>query len=603
MTLAQGPIFDRRDIEFQLFDVLGIDRFLSHSRFSLHDRETVLATLDLSERIAAEDFLPAYRPSDLNPPTFVDGRVVTTPGVGTALRRFSDAGFMAAALPVDEGGMDLPWTVAQACYGMFQAANIGASVYYFLTVAAANVLRQFAGPGLQAHYLPPMLEGRYFATMCLSEPQAGSSLADVRTRATPMGDGSFRITGTKMWISAGDHDLGDNIVHLVLARLDGARSGTRGLSLLLVPKRRVKPDGSVGEDNNVETVGLNHKMGYRAATNAVLAFGARGDTIGHLVGEAGQGLRAMFVMMNEARISVGCGAAMLGGAGYLQSLAYARDRVQGRLAGNEDPHGAPVKLIEHADVRRMLLVQKAYVEGALSFCLYVGSLVDEATIAPDELRLVRARRLLEILTPVAKAWPSEFCLEANKLAMQVLGGYGYTIDFPVEQYYRDNRLNLIHEGTNGIQAIDLVGRRLFADGGALWSTLLDAMRDDMEAAGQLEQLTVHARRFRGVLEDLEDTTAQLGVALAADRRRGLANASLYADALGHVCIAWMWLRQARVAVLKLDAGAEGAAASFYHGKIAACRFFFETELGRAGSWLAIVRAPSDNILDVETSWL
>jgi len=602
MTVGYGAIFNRRDIDFQLFDVLGLEELLAAPLYDLHDRQTVEAVLDLAERIAVEAFQPSYRPSDLNPPVLDGDRVVTEPSLRHAIQSFTSAGFMSAALPCKEGGLQLPWSVVQSCYAMFQAANIGASAYYFLTVAAANVLRTFGSPDIRETYLRPLLDGRFLATMCLSEPQAGSSLADIATKAIPSTDG-YSISGTKMWISAGDHDLSENIVHLVLARIEGAERGTQGLSLFLVPKFRMAGDGRIGETNNVEVVSLNHKMGYRAATNAILAFGARGETRGYLVGKAGEGMRAMFVMMNEARISVGCGAAMLGYAGYLHSLAYARDRLQGRHPDRKDPDTPQVPLVEHADVRRMLLTQKVFVEGAMALCLYLASLVDKMQIAPEETERTSARRLLDILTPVAKAWPSEFCLEANKLAIQVLGGYGYTIDYPVEQYYRDNRLNLIHEGTNGIQAIDLVGRKLDAEGGALWETLRAAILADIALASAIAETAQPAQKLREAVGLLHSATEALRGALPRDLRGALANASIYADAFGHVCIGWMWLRQARVAAARLRENKTGETAQFLQGKLAACRYFIENELGRVRHWLEIVASPAVDILEIEPSWL
>ena len=345
--------------------------------------------------------------------------------------------------------------------------------------------------------------GRWFGTMCLSEPQAGSSLSDITTRAVPDGDGferdplgpRYRLRGNKMWISNGEHELTENIVHLVLAKIPGPDgklvAGTRGISLFIVPKKLVNERAELtGVRNDVALAGLNHKLGYRGIPNTLLNFGegkfkVRGaaGAIGYLVGAPGEGLRCMFHMMNEARIAVGLGAVMLGYAGYEASLQYARDRAQGRPVGpsGKDASKPPVRIVEHADVKRMLLAQKAYVEGGLALALYCARLVDEQhTGAPDGAR--DAATLLEVLTPIAKSWPSEWCLEANSLAIQVHGGYGYTRDFPVEQYWRDNRLNMIHEGTHGIQAQDLLGRKVVMNGGAGLEGLGARMQATIERA-------------------------------------------------------------------------------------------------------------------------
>jgi alkylation response protein AidB-like acyl-CoA dehydrogenase len=509
---------------------------------------------------------------------------------------------MSAHLPFEEGGQQMPWTLLQSCYSMFQACNIGATIYYFLTVSAANVLRAFGSQEQQELYMRPMLEGRFHGTMCLSEPQAGSSLADLRTRAIPQDDGTYRIHGTKMWISGGEHELSENIVHLVLARIDGAPKGTRGISLFIVPKRRVNADGSVGADNHIRLVGLNHKMGYRAATNTVLNFGEDGDSIGYLVGEPHRGLVPMFLMMNEARISVGAGATMLGYAGYLYSLAYARERLQGRRIEDKNPDQPPVPLTEHADVRRMLLMQKAFVEGAFALCLYAAYLVDEERTAPEESARERARKLLAILTPIVKSWPSEYCLEANKQAIQVLGGYGYTLDYPVEQYYRDNRLNMIHEGTNGIQAIDLIGRKLAAEGGVYWQTLRDAIREDIAAAPR-DALGGEADALEAALVRIERVAETVLRDAARSAALQVANAALFQDALGHVCIGWMWLRQASVAARAIADGGGERTPRFYDGKLAATRYFFRFELDRIGPWLDVVERLDRTLLDIDPACL
>src|SRR3954471_14054800 len=449
-----------------LYEMLDVESLTRRQRFAEHTRETFDAALHSAERIAEEKFAPHNRKADLNEPRFENGKVNIIPEVAEALLAFRNAGFMAAAQDFELGGMQLPWTVAQACFAWFNAANISTAGYPFLTIANANLIRTFGSPAQRQKYLPSLLSGRFFGTMCLSEPQAGSSLSDIRTTAHPNQDGSYSMTGNKMWISAGEHDLSENIVHLVLARIHGAPAGVKGISLFIVPKYLINDDGTLGKRNDVALAGLNHKMGFRGTANCVLNFGEQGGAHAELVGEPNKGLAHMFHMMNEARIGVGMGATVLGYTGYLHALAYARERPQGRLPGGKNAQMPPIKIIQHADVRRMLLAQKAYVEGALALCLYCSFLVDESNTAEEEKSRRDAQLLLDILTPIAKAWPSQYCLEANSLAIQVLGGYGYTREYPVEQFYRDNRLNPIHEGTHGIQALDLLGRKTTMQGGA-----------------------------------------------------------------------------------------------------------------------------------------
>lgn len=438
--------------------------------------------------------------------------------------------------------------------------------------------------------------------MCLSEPEAGSSLADIRTRAVPRGDGTYAIRGNKMWISGGDHELSETIVHLVLAKLPDPPPGVKGISLFIVPKHRLDACGNPAESNNVRLAGLNHKMGYRGTTNCLLNFGEDGETVGELVGEPHRGLIYMFHMMNEARIGVGLGATMAGYAGYVESLAYARERRQGRRLDGRDAGSPPVAIVEHPDVRRMLLRQKAYVEGGLALGMWCGTLVDDQMTAPIEAERLHARRLLDILTPVAKAWPSEFGLEANKLAIQVLGGCGYTRDFPVERLYRENRLNLIHEGTNGIQGLDLLGRKAVMDDGACFAAL------DGEVA-----TVIGAAREAGFEAEADATTsawAAVGAARAAAAQRladgmttsALANATTFLDAFGHVVVAVCWLRQASVAAASLPEAQDDDVA-FYRGKIQAMRYMVHHELPVARAWLGLTQAGEPTVLATEADWL
>lgn len=575
------PFIDRRNLDFLLYELLDTLALTQHERYAAHDRGTFDAIMDAAHTLAEQQFYPHAAKLDAEPPSFDGSRVHIIPEVKAALDAYVAGGFMGVAFDADLGGLQLPYTVFCAAQGMFTAANASTTAYPFLTIAAANLLATHGTIEQQNRYMKPMIAGRYFGTMCLSEPQAGSSLGDVRTRAVPQPDGTYHLHGNKMWISGAEHDLAENIVNLVLARVEGAPPGVKGLSLFLVPRHLLREDGTRGERNGVRLAGLNHKMGYRGIVNCALNLGETEPCVGYLVGEPGKGLACMFHMMNEARIGVGFGAAMLGMAGYLYSLDYAKQRPQGRRAGNRDFASRPVMIIEHADVRRMLLQQKSYVEGALALCLYCARLVDERRIATDPRRQQEAGLLLEVLTPIAKAWPSEYCLEANKLAIQVLGGYGYTPDYPVERFYRDNRLNPIHEGTNGIQALDLLGRKVLMDDGAAFAVLSKEMLETAMQAAGVPALAEPAASLKRAITVATSTTRKLGdVARGGDLERSLANAHAYLDMLGHLVIAWMWLRQAHVASARLP-GASAGDGSFYEGKLRACRFFFRYELPKA----------------------
>jgi len=585
-----SAIVNRRDLDFILYEVLGVESLLASERYADYDREAINAILDLSQSLAEEKYLPFAARLDQNEPKYVDGKVQIIPEVKEALDAYREAGLFTTGYDADIGGMQLPWVIHQALNAFFVTANTSVSSYAFLTQGAANMLNATGSDELKDKYLSKMVAGEWFGTMCLSEPQAGSSLADIRTKAQQQDDGSYKITGTKMWISAGDHELTDNIVHMVLAKIPGAPAGVKGISLFLVPKHRVNDDGKIGEFNNIALAGLNHKMGNRGTTNCLLNFGESGDSIGYLVGGENQGLANMFHMMNEARIGVGMGSTVTGLGGYLYSLDYARNRPQGRLATNKDPESPMVMISEHADVKRMLMTQKAYVEGAQLLILYAATLLDQQKITNDDEENKRIALLLEFLTPICKSWPSEFCLEANKLAIQVLGGYGYTTEYPVERFYRDNRLNHIHEGTHAIHGLDILGRKVRMAGGAALAIVLQEMSSTMEDAQQLDDLSDYCQQLTVAIQQVESTLE--AVSKAEDSAMALANATLFLDAMGHVVIAWLWLKQA-VAAFKGLSSDSNSDKDFYTGKLAACRFFYAYELPKALTSFALVSELDD----------
>ncbi|MDE2618272.1 MAG: acyl-CoA dehydrogenase, partial [Burkholderiales bacterium] len=520
---------------------------------------------------------------------------------------YAASGMLSAAQDYEIGGMQLPYTVEAAANSFFAMASISIGSG-MLTSGNANLLMAHGTDLQKAVFAKNEFAGRFSGTMCLSEPQAGSSLSDIATRAVP--DGAdfqndplgprYRLKGNKMWISAGEHELTENIIHLVLAKIPGPDGkpvpGTRGISLFIVPKKLVDTQGQLtGERNDVALAGLNHKCGWRGTTNTLLNFGegkypvrgpstgsgqAEAGAIGYLVGQPGQGLRCMFHMMNEARIGIGMAATMLGMAGYQASLEYAKNRPQGRPMGpaGKDAAQPQIRIIEHADIKRMLLAQKSWCEGSLALQLYCARLVDEQhtgmPAAADEARL-----LLEVLTPIAKSWPSEWCLEANSLAIQIHGGYGYTRDFPVEQYWRDNRLNMIHEGTHGIQALDLLGRKVLMEEGRGLQLLAGRMTATIARAQKQAELAPYAAQLAQALQ-------QVGAATKAAWSTGqpgeaLANAVPYLQAIGHTVLAWIWLEVALAAQTgDLDAGKRG--------RLLSAQYFFRYELPKIGAWLKVV---------------
>ena len=594
-------ILSRRDMHFLLFEWLGIEDLLSAPRYEAHDRDTLVAVLDLAETLAEDHFKSANRVADRQEPELAEGgKVILPPEIGEALSAFIETGMLSASQSNEYGGIQLPFVVDRAAFAWLQAASPAISGYGLLSAAAANLLITHGSDDQVEQYARPMLAGSTFGTMCLSEPQAGSSLADIRTTAVPDGEGRYRLFGNKMWISGADHDLAGSITHLVLARIRGAEPGIKGLSLFIVPRDVALGDGQTVH-NDVIVAGLNHKMGQRGTVNAALNFGEGAFTpegeagaIGYLIGAPGKGLSLMFTMMNEARIGVGTSAAAIGYTGFLHATDYARTRLQGRVASNRDPASAPVPIIEHSDIRRLLLIQKAYVEGALALNLYCARLVDEARCSDDAGEQESMTLLLDLLTPVAKSWPSEFCLQANSLAIQVHGGYGYTRDYSVEQFYRDNRLNAIHEGTHGIQALDLLGRKVTMRDGEALNIFAARVKKTCSAGHDLGgEVAEHAAEIAGLLDEVVTTTRQLHDSGASEAV--LANAWPYLEVFGHLAIGWIWLEQLIAAHNKQG--------DFYEGKRAAARYFRRWELPRVRALLPRIGEIDRTVLDTQAEWL
>ena len=616
----------RSTLDFLLHDWLQAESLTARPRFADHSRETFDAVLDTCERIAREKYAPFNRIVDTEEPrTEPDGagglRVVLPACTHDARRAYADSGMLAAAQDYEQGGMQLPYLVDAAANVFFGCASISIGSN-LLTTGNANAILAHGTPAQQQVFAANEFNGRWAGTMCLSEPQAGSSLSDIATRAEPDGEGfdadplgpRYRLRGNKMWISAGEHELTENIVHLVLAKIPGPDGklvpGVKGISLFIVPKQLVDAEGQLtGERNDIALAGLNHKLGWRGTTNTLLNFGegkypvraeqgggldgAGAGAIGYRVGAPGEGLKCMFHMMNEARIAIGMAATALGLAGYYASLDYARQRLQGRPmgAGGKDAGAPQVALIAHADIKRMLLAQKSYCEGALALNLYCARLVDDGRTG-DAQQAQDARLLLELLTPIAKSWPSENCLEANSLAIQIHGGYGYTRDFSVEQYWRDNRLNMIHEGTHGIQAMDLLGRKVLMQGGATLALLARRVRATAQAAAAVPPLALHAAQLGDALQQLLDVTQEAWA--GGDAQQVLANAVPYLQAFGHVVLAWVWLDLA-LATLRSDAQLAQPASA---GRLGAARYFFHYELPKIDAWLAVVRRCDSTCADM-----
>ena len=596
-----APLLSRRDLEFYLYELFEVESLASRERYADHNRESFNAAMDIAEKVAEEYFVPIRAKVDMNQPDWDGEKVIMIPEIKRAYDAVAEAGLICPDQDYDMGGMQLPLVVAACAMGYLTAAASTTNGFHALTAANANLLETHGTQEQIDTWVSRLRTGEFAGTMALSEPQAGSSLADMRTKAVPQADGTYRLFGNKIWISGGDHELSSNIVHAVLARIEGAPAGVKGISLFICPKFLLNDDGSLGARNDVQLAGLFHKMGGRGQTSTALNFGENDGAVAYLVGEPHQGLKYMFHMMNEARVMVGTSGATLAMCGYQYSLEYARERPQGRKPSSKDPLSEPVMLIEHADIRRMLLAQKAYAEGSWSLCLFASQLVDDWKTHPEESGRQAAFELLDFLTPIVKTWPSEYGPKANDLAIQVLGGAGYTNDHPVELMYRDNRLNPIHEGTTGIQSLDLLGRKVPQNGMSGYQRCLEGISADLQKAEGIPALVAMCGALDLAVKDLQRTTTSLLSAMTGqDIDLVMANSVRYLELFGHVVVGWMWLRQGMTAAKALEKASDDDA--FYKGKVQAMNYFARWELPQTAVWADLLCGLDDTTYAMQADW-
>ena len=599
-----APIVSRRDIEFFLYEMFDIESLTTRERYQDHDRESFDAAIDIAQAIAEKYYLPIQSKVDRNEPTFDGKKVHIIPEIKEGLDAVIEAGLTAPTTDYEMGGMQLPQIAASGAFAYLSAAASTSLGYLSLTHANCNLIEAYGTPEQIAKWVTPQREGRFFGTMAMTEPGAGSGLGDLTTSATKEEDGTYRVKGNKIWISGGDHDLSENIVHLVLARVKGATKGVKGISLFIVPKFLVNDDGTVGQRNEVALAGLFHKMGGRGHTSTALSFGEQDGAVAYLVGEENKGLMYMFHMMNEARILVGTGAALTALTGFQYSLDYAKGRPQGRLLSSKDPLSAPVNIIEHPDVRRMLLTQKAYSEGAYALCLYGHQLADDEKTAPTENERTHAATILGFLTPIIKSWPSEWGPKSNDLAIQVLGGHGYVNEHPVEMFYRDNRLNPIHEGTTGIQSLDLLCRKVPMNHFKGYQAFLAEIQLTAASAKSTGSLLQYAIDLQHAVDNLKEVTSTvMGASKTQNLDLVFSNSVSYLNMFGHITIAWLWLRQAEIATRKLAEAPHSDDEKFYNGKIQAMKYFFNSELPLTYHWGNVVKNIDSVSFDTHPDWL
>ncbi|MGC8906894.1 MAG: acyl-CoA dehydrogenase [Desulfomonilaceae bacterium] len=572
-----GKFFSERNLSFLLYEVFHADSLTEYPYFQDHSRENFDLVIDTASKMAHTLLRPYFEEMDRNPPTLENGRIKVHPSVRPFLEACGEGGWISAGSSFEIGGQQLPQMITSSCSFIWAAANYSASVYPMLTSGAAGLIESFGSDELKQTYIPKMYSGQWQGTMALTEPQAGSSLTDINTSAEPLTSNCYRIRGQKIFISASDHDAVENIVHLMLAKIKGGPPGVKGISLFVVPRERVTDDGRL-EPNDVHVAGIFHKMGYRGCPIAQLNLGENDDCRGWLVGEPHKGLSYMFQMMNHARIEVGIGAAAIASAAYHASLDYALTRPQGRKMADKNPASPPVMIIEHPDVKRMLLFQRSVVEGSLSLLMQCAQYYDMRR-CPDAATRERASLLLELLTPVAKSFPSEMGILSVSAALQCLGGYGYCDEFPIEQHYRDMRIHAIHEGTTGIHGLDLLGRKIvMADGKALRS-FLEEVKADVEMSSQYSVCLEYGKRLDEALQTLQRVTGHLvGFALQGDIERFLADATLYLEFFGLIAVAWQWLKQGIAAEKALGSSDSARDREFYTGKLQTMKYYFHYEV-------------------------
>lgn len=567
--------YSRRNLTFLLHEVFNAADLTKYPYYSAHDRETFDMTIDAATQIADNIMFPYFRDVDRNQPELRNGKVTVHPKIGEYLKALGEAGLIGTGFSFENGGQQLPELVSSCLGFILMAANNG-MMYTGLTSGAAGLINSFGTDELKQTYVGNMLAGKWQGTMALTEPQAGSSLSDITTSAAPQVDGSYRIKGQKVFISAGDHDQCENIIHLMLARIEGAPKGTKGISLFVVPKYRLD-----GADNDVTSTGIYHKLGQRGVPAMHLTMGDRDDCQGWLVGEPHKGLSYMFQMMNEARIGVGMTGVAIASAAYCASLQYAKERPQSRRLNEKGVLDSPqIPIIQHPDVKRMLLLQKAVVEGSLSLLMEAARCADIAHASEDPEEKEKYHLMLELLTPIAKTYPTEMGVIAVSNGLQVLGGYGFTEDFPLEQLYRDIRITPIYEGTTGIQSQDLLGRKMTMKGGKPAQLLFGEVAKTIAEAETHEDLKAYAKMLKAELVRLQEVTMSLmPYAMQGDIERFLMDATLYMEMFGIITVAWQWLKQAVVAKQALlTQNPEGDELAFYESKLHTMKFFFHYEI-------------------------
>lgn len=587
-----------QNLKFTLNRVHQAHEMSHYEYFKDYDEDAINMMIDAAKQFSDTYLFPFYEDMDRNEPELEDGVVKVHHSVKPLLEAMAEGGYIGAGAPAEYGGMQMPSALSVALGFIMSAANNGAMGFSGLTAGAANLILTFAKEEYKEKYIPNMFAGKWQGTMVLTEPQAGSSLSDITTTAKPIGDGKYRLTGQKIFISGGDYDAVENIIHLVLARVEGAPKGTKGISLFIVPKYRIEENGDF-TFNDVTPAGIYHKLGQKGTPAMHLMFGENDDCEGYLVGEENKGLSYMFQLMNEARILVGLGGCAIASAAYYASLEYANERPQGRRLNDKDPDQPQTLIVNHPDVKRMLLLQKSIVEGGFSLVAECAKYWDYTRVLEGEEK-EKYELLLEILTPVVKTYPSEMGIVSVSNGLQVLGGSGFCKDFPLENYYRDIRIYPLYEGTTGIQSMDLLGRKVTMKQGKAVKYLFAEVNKDIEAAKTYPELSKYVKILEEKLQVLQSVTMKLiGIAMKGNIELFLSDANLYMDFFGTIAVAWQWLKQATTAKqILLTENPQGEDLKFYESKIHTMKFFFAYEVPKT---LGLAqRLMDDEVLTIAT---
>ncbi len=593
-----SKFYSKENLKFTLHEVFHVEELCKRDYFKEHTSESFDMMIEAADSLATNHLRTILVEMDRNPPRVENGRIKVHPNMGALMKMFGEDGWISMSAAHEFGGQQVPFTILQAVGFIMAAANYGTMAYPFLTTGAAHLIESFGTKELRDTYLEKMHAGQWQGTMAMTEPQAGSSLTDIVSTAVPTDKGYYLLKGQKIFISCGDHDGCENIVNLMLARIEGAPAGTKGISLFVVP--RMRPDGKDGlEFNDVHTAGIFHKMGYHGAPIAHLIMGEQNDCHAYLVGEPHKGLSYMFQMMNEARIGVGLQATSIASAAYYNSLEYANVRLQGRKLMEKDPLKPQIPIIQHADVKRLLLFQKAIVEGSLSLAMQACIYLDTAATSEGEEKETNHLKL-ELLTPVVKSYPAEMSILSTSAGLQVFGGYGFTKEYMAELFFRETRIHTLHEGTTAIHGMDLLGRKVMMKSGQATMLLMQDVFADIEKAKQVEVLKPHAETLEQKLMALQELTMKLmGVAQKQGPEVFLSDATLYLEFFGIIALGWQWLKMGTIAWNEKQAGSKKYSNEFLQSKLHTAEYFFEYEVPKTEGLLTRLKSKNKVTLNTQ----